>query len=68
MGISFIRKIYGYHIKDDYLPETTTVQLSREVLVESQMYYEQKYCIEIHNIKDLRQIFEYIRYVFIVLR
>ena len=53
MGISFIRKIYGYHIKDDYLPETTTVPLLREVLVEKRMYYEQKYCIEIQHIKDL---------------
>ena len=52
MGISFIRKIYGYHIKDDYLPETTTVQLLREVLVEKQIYYEQKYYIKIRNIKD----------------
>ena len=38
MGISFIRKIYDYHIKDDYRQEITTVPFLWQMLVYLHLY------------------------------
>ena len=39
MGISFIRKIYDYHIKDDSMQEVTTLHFQIQVLVQKIKFY-----------------------------
>ena len=40
MGISFIRKIHDYHIKDDYMQETTLVVFRRQMHINTEDYVD----------------------------